>query len=300
MSAGVSRRLEHRQRSVLESRQHRAGIVDPDRLDLAREIVLPFLDEGLRHRGDFRDRAVQPQRGVDAMREQIARHAAAGDLHIEPPEPFAALRQLLRDRPVLKELRAVVEDATQTALVQELFEHGDRGHAPVVVPDRVRHAGRFDSRDHRLGLFCVPPERLLAHDDLSRLCRGDRDLVMRVVRARDVDQVDVLPLDELPPVALDSFVSPIAREALRPVRIPRADRLEHRPERQVEEARRLMERIGVRAPHEAVTDETDVQILHISLSFPASAFRFQLPASGFPLRILSTDSPVPRCDCDDK
>ncbi len=47
--------------------------------------------------------------------------------------------------------------------------------------------------------------------------------------------------------------------------------------------RRLMERIRVRAPHEAVADETDVQILH-SRRFPASSFllspvRFQLPAS---------------------
>ena len=35
---------------------------------------------------------------------------------VEPPEALAALRQVRRDRPVLQELRAVVEDAAEACL----------------------------------------------------------------------------------------------------------------------------------------------------------------------------------------
>ena len=58
-------------------------------------VVLALFDERLGHRGDFRDGTVQPQRRVDAVREQIARDAAAGDRHIEAPQTFASLRQVL-------------------------------------------------------------------------------------------------------------------------------------------------------------------------------------------------------------
>ena len=53
VAARVARRLEQRQRSVLEPAQERARIVDPDRLDLSGQRVRALLDEGLGHRGDF-------------------------------------------------------------------------------------------------------------------------------------------------------------------------------------------------------------------------------------------------------
>ena len=145
----------------------------PDRLDLAGEVVLAFLDERFGHRRHFGDRPVQPHRGVDVVREQIAGDAAAGDRDVEAPEPFAALRQILRDRPVLQELRAVVEDAAELAFVEQLLDQADGGDAAVVVPDRVRHAGRLDRRHHRLGFGGGAPERLLAHHHLAGLRGGD-------------------------------------------------------------------------------------------------------------------------------
>ena len=57
------------------------------------------------------DAAVEPDRGVDAVGQQVAGDAAAGGLHIEPPQAGAALRQIGGDRPVLQELGAVMKDA---------------------------------------------------------------------------------------------------------------------------------------------------------------------------------------------
>ena len=54
---------------------------------------------------------------------------------VEAPEPFAALRQICRDRPVLQKFRAVVEDATQLPFVDQLLEQHDGRDAAVVVPN---------------------------------------------------------------------------------------------------------------------------------------------------------------------
>ena len=80
------------------------------------EVVLALLDERLGHGRDVVDAAVEPEGRVDAVGEQVAGDAAAGRVHIEPPQPGAALRQVRRDRPVLQELGAVVEDAARAGL----------------------------------------------------------------------------------------------------------------------------------------------------------------------------------------
>ena len=49
VAAGVAGRLEEAERAVVEPAEEGAGVVDLDRLDLAREVVLPLLDERLGH-----------------------------------------------------------------------------------------------------------------------------------------------------------------------------------------------------------------------------------------------------------
>ena len=181
---------------------------------------------------------------------------------VEAPQALAALRQILGDRPVLEELRAVVEDAPELPLIEETLEQDHRRHAPVVVPDRVRDTRGLDGRDHRRGLDGSAAERLLAHHHLAGLGGRDGDVVMRVVGARDVDEVDVLPLDQLAPVGFDRLVAPVGRERLGAVGVARAERLEYRLERKVEIAWRLQKRVRVRAPHEAVAYKADVEGLH--------------------------------------
>ena len=61
------------------------------------------------------DVAVEPERRVDAVRQQVAGDSRAGRGGIEPPEARAALRQVGRDRPVLEEVGAVVEDPAEPA-----------------------------------------------------------------------------------------------------------------------------------------------------------------------------------------
>ena len=65
----ITRRFKRGERSVLEPAQKRAGIIDTHRLDASGQVVLPLLDERLRHRRDLRDRAIEPESGVDRVRQ---------------------------------------------------------------------------------------------------------------------------------------------------------------------------------------------------------------------------------------
>ena len=155
-----------------------------------------------------------------------------------------------------------MEDASELALVDELLDHRDGRDAAVVVPDRVRHTGLLDRGGHRLRFLRVPPERLLAHHHLAGLRRRDRDVVVRVVRARDIDDVDVLAAHEITPVGRVRLVAPVRRELLHPLFVPRGHRLQHGAQGEIEKPWRLQKRIRVGAAHEAVPHQPDIQILH--------------------------------------
>ena len=125
--ARIACRFKRRERAIFKAAQKRAGIVNSDRLDVARQIVFALFDKGLGHRHHFADRAIQPQRRVNVVRQQIASHAAARNRHIQSPQAFATLRQILRDCPILQELRAVMEDPPEAPFVNQLLEQDDAG-----------------------------------------------------------------------------------------------------------------------------------------------------------------------------
>src|SRR5204863_5338172 len=92
----------------------------------------------------------------------------------------------------------------------------------------------------------------------------------RVVRARDVDQVYIFPINEGFPVLLHRLPAPPRREGLRLRRVSSANGLQDRLVREVKIPRRLEERVRMRPPHEAVADHPDIQLLHASLQPCAS------------------------------
>ena len=144
VAARVTGGLKGRQRTVLKARQKSAGVVDAHLLHLAGEVCLRSLMKVSVMAVTSIDAAVQPHGGVDAVRQQVAGHAAAGHVDVQAPQALAALRQVGRDGPVLQKLGAVVEDLAQPPFVDQLLGQRHRRHAPVVVPDHVRHAGFLD------------------------------------------------------------------------------------------------------------------------------------------------------------
>ena len=110
---------------------------------------------------------------------------------VDPPQPGAALRQVGRDRPVLQEVRAVVEDAAEPAFVDELLGQRDGRHAAVVVPDRVGTPA-FSTASTISWPSAVFIDSGFSHRIiLPAFGGGDRDVVVQVVRHADVDRVDV-------------------------------------------------------------------------------------------------------------
>ncbi len=173
----------------------------------------PLLDEGFRHGGDVAHLAVQPDGGIDAVGQEVSRHAGAGCLDVEPPQGVPP-GEVFGDGPVLQEVGPVVEDLAEAAFVDELLGHRDGGDAAVVVPDRVDDLGLLDRLAHLFAFGDAHRQGLFAEDHLAVGGAGEGDLLVEVVGDADVDGVDVLPLDELPPVGLDRLVAPLVGERL--------------------------------------------------------------------------------------
>ena len=275
VTSRVTRRFECSERAVLESAQKSAGVIDAHRLHAPGQGMLTLFDECLRHCGYFRDRAVEPESGVDGVSQQIAGDAAAGDRQIEAPECLATLGQVGRNRPVLQELGAVVENAAETPLVQEKLEQHDRRHAAVVIPDHVRDPGGIHRGDHRLRLRRVAAERFVAEHDLAGLRRGNGDFGVRIVRAGDVDDIDILSADKGAPVRFHRLISPVLREGMGALGVARADGLEYRPVGQVEKAGRLEECVGMSPPHESAAYQAYIEVRFRHVAHQASVETYQ-------------------------
>src|SRR5438046_1184841 len=85
---------------------------------------------------------------------------------------------------------------------------------------------------------------------------------MHVIRAGNINEINVFPRNQLAPVSLVRLETPAVGESLHFGRVARAGRLEHRLVLKLEKITDFA--IGVRmgAAHEAVTDEADVEGLH--------------------------------------
>ena len=80
---------------------------------------------------------------------------------------------------------------------------------------------------------------------------------MQVVGGADIDCVDIVPLEQLAPIAFDRLVTPIVGKGLGLFLVTGTQRLEDRFMFALEKVRRLDIRVGMRLAHEAITDHTD-------------------------------------------
>ena len=258
--ARVSGGLKQAKRAVGKVAVENARVVDADCLLLAGGGVHAFLDERLGHSRHVADAAVEPDGGVDAVRQQVTGHAAAGCVHVQPPQPLSALRQISTDGPVLQKVGTVVEDLAKLAGVDDLLGQGDGRDAAVVVPHRVRHAGLLDGIHHRRTLLRRARQRLLAQHHLARLGGGDGDLGVKIIRRADVNRVDVVALHQFAPIALRRFKAPLLRKRCPPFLVARTDGLEHRALAEIrKKVVDALVTVRVSAAHEAVAHESDVE-----------------------------------------
>ena len=182
------------------------------------------------------DTAVEPDRGVDAMRQQIARHTAACHVHVEAPQARAALRQILGDGPVLQELGAIVEDLAQAALIDQMLGQASpparAGNctrpysepwpsstaSTIFSPRGCRGRAAF-----RTGPSCPPARRRWR---FRRACHSGCAMSMRSISLRAISLRQSVSTDSKPQ---------LCGKGLDLAGIARADRLEHRLIFQIEE-----------------------------------------------------------------
>ena len=153
-----------------------------------------------------------------------------------------------------------MENFPEPAFVDELLGECHRRDPAIVVPHHVRHLRRLHCFAHFLPLGGVHAQWLFTQDHLSRLGRGQCDFLVRVVRRADIDRINVRPGDQLFPIRLDRFVTPLVSEFFCFGCITTASGFQHRLIIQLEKIADPLVTIGMRPAHEAVTDHADVQI----------------------------------------
>ena len=202
--------------------------------------------------------AGQVLREVDDVGADVAERTGARLVLLQPPDQ----RELRVDDPVLQVLRPHVADRPEPALGRRAAGQGDRRHPAVGEADHRAHAARLRPPrgvGHVDRLVDGVGERLLAQHVLAGLERRDGDVGVRVARRADVDEVDVVPGDQPPPVGLDRGPARAGRPTRRPRRRPGRTGRSARRRAAGRRSGRPRPALRVGGAHEGVADHADAQ-----------------------------------------
>src|SRR6185312_13457507 len=122
-------------------------------------------------------------------------------------------------------------------------------------------AGFFYGFGHLLCFSSVSPQRLFAKHRFAGLRSRDRNFGMSIVGARDVDDIDIAPLDHFTPIRFDRFVAPLLTKRFGASAIAAAYGLQHRRRGDVEKVAYLPKSIRMGTAHEAVAHQPYVEFL---------------------------------------
>jgi hypothetical protein len=281
--------------SRFEVAEEGTGVVDANRFLLPVSACIRSLTK-VSVMADVADRTVEPHGGVDAVGQQVAGHAAEPAASTSSRQSGGAtLRDVLGDRPVLQEVGAVVEDPPQPPSSINCLASVTAGHAAIVVPDHVGHARLFDGSAHLL-----PSATFIASGFSHRIILPAWAAAMAISRAvvghADIDRVDVVPLQQLAPIALDRLVAPRWRQTRPPVSALRAQAgLENRFVLALKKWGACRRRSSGLA-HEAVADHADTKVFHVCCSLWQKLSEFEqrrvLPSTRSPQKTQhSTQKP---------
>ena len=129
-------------------------------------------------------------------------------------------------------------------------------------------AGFLDGAQHLFGVGERIGQRLLADDVLAGL--GSRDGLgsVHVARGRNVDHVDVLALDHLPPVSLNLLPTKLPGRCFHAGPVAPADHLQARRHLARKESAHLPVGIRVSFAHELVAEQANIDFTHASSPLP--------------------------------
>ena len=197
-----------------------------------------------------------------------ARSSECDAMSPSAPEPAASFRGARRagsrDRRSSPAGRCRESDGSSPSLPSSIscLRQHDRRRPPVVVAEHVDDAGLLHRRQHLLGFGDRVGQRFLAEHHLARLGRGDGDFGVAVARRADVDDVDVLPVDDLVPVGRGFFPAELIGRSPDGVGGAAAEDLHPRRMLGREEPADLTVRVAVRPSHECIANQRDIQRCH--------------------------------------
>ncbi len=189
----------------------------------------PFalIDENSAGASDRFDIACQIIGKIDNVRVQIAGYTGARDIFIHAPEQ----RNRRVHGPILQVKRSEMIDLADAPFIDQLPRKRDGRYPAVVEPDGIDFSALASGRGHVLRFFSVHRQRFFARHDFAGLECGEGDIVMRVVRRADVDDLDLRVVDNAPPVVHRLLPPPALGHLFDFGFVAAANRFEARPQR---------------------------------------------------------------------
>jgi hypothetical protein len=253
--------FEGGERAGRQAAAEQRGVVDGDLAQHAGPLPRhrPPGHEGLGLRRDMgQPLAREVLRQVHGVRAEVAQRAGPGLVTAQPPGE----REVRVHQPVLEVADAYVPQRSDPATGDHVAgEREGRGAAVVEADhgDLAAGTGVRGRTGHGLGLGDGVGQRLLAQHVLARLEGGDGDLGVAGAGGADVDELDVVPGDQRPPVGLGG--RPAQPSGGRPHgrRVTSAHRRHRGDQRQVEDPADGTPALGVRGTHEGVADHAHAE-----------------------------------------
>ena len=217
-----------------------------------------LLHKCVHHPGNFRDLTHKVARHVNRMGNQVAMRATASDIALEAPND----REVWIHNPVLKIDAAPVINPAKVAILDHLFGQCDSRHATVVETNRIWHVVFCNRILHRASLGNRACKWLFAEHHLASLSSLDGNFDVRIAGRDDVNEVDVIAGDDLAPVGLIFCKAKLFGGGFYLVLGAPTQYLQDRFDSDFrKELGQLAIGIGVRFPHELITNQCNTNLL---------------------------------------
>src|SRR5690606_10566881 len=142
------------------------------------------------------------------------------------------------------------------------FSQCNRRNPPVVVVQIMGDLIFLTYAQHIFGLLSIHGHRFFAENMLPRTSGGKGNLVMEVLRRGNVNDVNIIALNNFPPVGSDLLPAPFGCKRGQITFMAATSDFQYRLYRGVEKQGGFQPRITMRPAHELITDDAYIYRFH--------------------------------------
>ncbi|MNC41382.1 hypothetical protein D3C75_901480 [compost metagenome] len=152
----------------------------------------------------------------------------------------------------------------EPAALHQPLRQPDRRRKPVIETNHMSDSCSIGSIQHFAGICQIQRQRLLTENMLACLSRRQGDLLMRITRSVDIDEINIIPGDQLLPVRYTFRPAQLISRCSHRFGIPAANNGHLRLQSLREEHRQTAVGVTVGLAHKFVADHSNTKLFHLT------------------------------------